>query len=169
MDKYPTMEAQSLQEVYGILQTLQNNNSYVVEDNGSFFNNKTIKPEFFFRGQSKTEFQLEPGLFRKRVLDERRRVGMYPRSLERIIIDEFISESCIYKPEIRQDDFLSWMEIAQHHGLPTRLLDLTSNPLVALYFACISDENEDAYLWIVNREAYNRYVKEKNDVVDKVV
>ena len=36
----------------------------------------------------------------------------------------------------------------QHYGIPTRLLDLTSNPLVALYFACASQPKEDGVVYV---------------------
>jgi hypothetical protein len=92
--------------------------------------------EVFYRGHSiRTRYRLEPALFRK---DER---GNFKHldAEDRLYRELLVSNSADFQGDIYTLDRLVRM---QHYSLPTRLLDITSNPLIALYFACRSNSIE---------------------------
>ena len=102
-----------------------------------------------FRGERKESYFLRP------------KVGRYedftPRDIEkheRTILRLFRERAFPFLTYTPQNDW-EWLAVAQHHGLPTRLMDWTHNPLVAAYFAVENKHDGDS---VVYAYADNKFI-----------
>lgn len=103
---------------------------------------------FWYRGHSEQAWELQPAVLRRehadlinqmesvKSSDEHRWSNVLEN--ERVINRRFQGEAHSYLGDVPAIRFYF---AAQHHGLPTRLLDWSLNPLVALYFACCDENN----------------------------
>ncbi len=129
-----------------------------------------------YRGLSDKEYLLLPSLFRTQ--DDRYNFDeITPEYVtndrylsygnEKAILRSFIHEASRFV-NLPSSELLRWAEYAQHYGVPTRLLDWTSNPLVALYFACKTNLEKDGKVWLLHLKNYDRmrYVLQPNILRD---
>lgn len=160
------MQIKSVQEYITLIEKLKNNYTYTVNSgSGLLASNFSYRPNFIFRGHGDHQnYKLKPQIFRWKNLGGGRSCTEYSQ-LEYNILKDFTSEACRYLKDVSVEDIPAWLEIAQHFGAPTRLLDFTENPLVALYFACSDAVNADASVWILDRYAYNQKLHNEQWVV----
>lgn len=99
---------------------------------------------WLFRGVTSVRHVLVPSVGRTRDGNG------YSLDLERALFRQFKREALPLLPARPQTDW-EWLALAQHHGVPTRLLDWSESPSVSLFFAAWGNDDEDAGMYIVPR------------------
>lgn len=107
-----------------------------------------FRSNYAFRGVSETDYDLTTSL---------RRLCGRSHELEYHLLRNFRKYAQVDAAEQGASDW-HWLTLAQHHGLPTRLLDWTYSPFVAAHFATANTErfDRDGAIWRVDYVRTNR-------------
>lgn len=102
-----------------------------------------------FRGMAMSHWSMKTSLMR---------LGGNYSVLEKHLLRNF--RKYAHRDVVERDSFWHWLAVAQHHGLPTRLLDWTYSPFVAMHFATdnLRHMNEDGAIWCVDIKLAHRYL-----------
>lgn len=117
------------------------------------------RSNYVYRGVDNASYQLDPKL---------KRVCGFDLSLENSILRNFKKYG--YADLQGYNSFWQTLALAQHYGLPTRLLDWTYSPLVAAHFCTenIDEYGHDAVIWCVDIGKAKQYLPNSlKEMIDK--
>ncbi|MHC2993701.1 FRG domain-containing protein [Pontibacter sp. HJ8] len=110
---------------------------------------KRFRSSYVYRGSWSKQYDLSTSITR---------LGSHYHELEPHILRNF--RKYAHSNAAAGDSVWNWLAVAQHHGLPTRLLDWTYSPYVALHFATedLSKYSEDGVIWCVDYVKSNEFL-----------
>ncbi|MBI4491847.1 MAG: FRG domain-containing protein [Chloroflexi bacterium] len=110
---------------------------------------RRFRSSFAFRGLSKAGYELTTSLAR---------LGGAVADLEGHLLRNF--RKYAHREAVPRDSVWNWLAVGQHHGLPTRLLDWTYSPYVAMHFATaeLEDFDADGVIWCVDYRRTNQFL-----------
>jgi len=102
-----------------------------------------------YRGVKDVSYELVPKIGRKEFTWKHKSV----KDAEKYMLSLFKQRAIPFLSFSPRNDW-EWLALAQHYGLPTRLLDWSRNPLVAAFFAVNEEANTDSAIYVLKSKKY---------------
>ena len=113
--------------------------------------------KFLLRGQANKDWELIPSIFRMKNYNVEKEKEIY-HIIDKMNFSQFSKKL-----------FLNKVIEAQHFGIPTRLLDWTDNPLIALYFAANEEKESDGKIFVYWTSDIIQFDNEYFEILSKII